>query len=166
MKTMLINIFIFCAQLLVAQTTGNSNPVIESVPKVGTTGSSHAAWEYSQRKFGDYFMKKAVLVDPAGEIVNGRANIVSWYEHQTDAPGNSERLLNSMMRQIRPDLILVTAQSQVGFDSKSTDLTYNILWRRVDGNWYIESCSIVSASAWMDSWAAFFHPGMLDPMRY
>lgn len=90
--------------------------------------------------YAQLFMKKAELVDASGKIWKGRKAIQENFqalETSSDSP-SVKKLLVSHIRLIRPDLAIAVATIH---DSKSM-VAYHCLCHRLDGRWYIESCSI------------------------
>lgn len=142
--------FLFAALLLSAALYSQSVSTADHLALRSTGGFLDAPVSASgdpyTRTFADYFMRKATLIDAWGTVIIGRDRIVAWREnqmHQYEPAGfQPGKIRNSLLRLLRPDLALVVAQTQANDDTSGSGLAYNILWRRIDGKWYIESCTI------------------------
>lgn len=98
------------------------------------------------KAYTQLFMKKAELVDASGKVWKGRKAILEWHETPASESGltlpSEKSLLEHHIRLIRPDLAVAVATLR----SLSGAATYHCICRRVDGRWYIETCSITPVS--------------------
>lgn len=162
MKTYLLLAALALAQMLFAQTANDPNRLILQTTSsfFGATAGQHA--DRHIRQFADYFMRKATLIDASGAILIGRDRILTWRDDQAHltrpAASRPEKIQSSLIRLLRPDLAIVVAQTRVGVEQPANDLSYNILWRRIDGKWYIESCTITPVVKQFDTASAVLAP--------
>ena len=103
------------------------------------------------RLITDYFQKSAELVDVSGNLIVGRTAIASWYKAQREAcPGyqpETFKRLSKHTRYLDPALRVKIIQSKVSVDGHDVFATCTFFSRRIDGNWYVESCSVVQTQA-------------------
>jgi hypothetical protein len=103
------------------------------------------------RMVSNYFQKNAEIVDVSGKLVIGRSAIVKWFNEQKEAvPGyqaDSFKRLSKHTRYLDPALRVKIIQSQVTVDGKDIYATCTYFSRRIDGQWYVESCTVVEADA-------------------
>ncbi len=156
MKTCLLLAALALTQTLFAQAANDPNLFILQTTSsfFGATAEQRA--DRHIRQFADYFMRKATLIDASGAIWIGRDRILTWRENQAHlnrpAESRPEKIQSSLIRLVRPDLAIVVAQTHVGVEPAANELSYNILWRRIDGKWYI--CTITPVVKQFDTASA------------
>ncbi len=103
------------------------------------------------RLIANYFQKSAEVVDVSGKLIVGRSAIVKWFNEQKEAvPGyqaESFQRLSKHTRYLDPALRVKIIQSKVNIDGKDVYATCTYFSRRIDGKWYVESCSVVQGQA-------------------
>lgn len=106
------------------------------------------------RIISDYFQKSAEVIDISGNVIKGKNTIVKWFKTQKEAcPGyqaDSFKRLKKHTRYIDPALRVKIIQSQVKIDGQDVFATCTYFSRRIDGRWYVETCSIVQTKGSSD----------------
>ncbi|GEM_PF-2307605 len=135
---LLMTAFCLLAQWVNAQEADLNNHLNESLAvfKVSDSGT-----------FAKFFMPNAELIDASGKTFIGRKAIREWHQqmHRNCAPAKeiTSEIISKRTRSIRPDLLVMVATTAVKCQNHSATVAYNCLFRRIDSQWYVETCAIV-----------------------
>ncbi len=131
--------FVFCHPPAIQAQPAGMAPALAASLAAFNTGDC--------QDFAAHFMKKAELIDATGQLVVGRKAIREWRRQLIgicpDCPSVPCEVRETYLRHLGPALAVAISTVRVGYSGSEADFTFQFLLRRLDGKWYVETCTII-----------------------